>query len=715
MFAVFFVDQHFGWFSGVLSASPAGKCEETPTKLFSLFRFGELDCGKTIGKCRVPSQCADCGSRVHTGKSLRIGGAFFFSQDQSVPFALPQRTHPLELTYFDIGTSTTTPSEKQLNMATTLSALPSELFSLILHSDISFMAIDLYKCGDALLNHRLRKAELHISLKDHRFGSTSRWPKCLSKFRCLRSLSIVRPDWPILPSSVELRKEIATLAPSLERLELDICDSAGLFDVSVVKADSADSNASFCIADSFVDLRHLLIRSSSNNEAEFVITNESLARQLPVGLSTLCLDLPGSLSGLSNDLAALLPRHLEELSIQVDSLSMAHNLPTSLRRVSYVLDYATTISEKLLPCLENMTIHNLDRNFDFSILPENLKSLEIDYSTLVSWSPEQIASLPRNLELLRGSNLNLDWPALDEMSQNKNENAPKQVSWPPTLATLALSCLSLPDETYLKYLPSTLTSLQNVECKQLQNHYQAPSATSMHTDDDDAESATCLLPKGLKQLHLSGIAAPNHLELPSGLTDLRLDLPTKLKFTREQFALPKSLTRFEARTWHSMWFSNFPASLLEVHVGSIGDLKVQDLEYLPANLRVLELKEGKLQIVKSVPSLTRFTNLHTLTLPSEIVFKSEVLLQVPSTVRHLNMTIHGAPKIDHVQNLSSLVTAQLTSNATPTQELVDNWPLNLDHPIMNDKKDLFQEKKAIQLQKARLYPDPRISSSAMSQ
>lgn len=599
-------------------------------------------------------------------------------------------------------------------MTTTLSSIPAELFSLILHSDVAYKAIDLYKCGDTLLNHRLRKAELHISLKDRGFASTSRWPKCLSKFRCLKSLSIVRPDWPILPSAVELRKEIATLAPSLERLELDICDSAGIFDVSAANKTASDPKNDFRLADCFVDLRHLTLRSSPGSESHYTITNESLAWQLPAGLTTLCLDMPPYLSGLTSDLAAMLPRHLEELSLNCENLSLAHNLPSSLSRASNVLDYSVIITDKLLPNLEHMKLGNIDRLFDLSVLPENLKSLDIQYSTELAWSPEQIASLPRQLETLRGASLTLDWPALDAMSQNEDKNAPKEVSWPPALTTLDLSDLTLPNESYLQYLPSALTSLKKLVIRDGHRHNTHPTAAAMRTDDADEVSATCLLPKSLKQLHLSRISPYDMIELPSSLTDLTLDFPAKLKFGKEAPELPNSLTRLTAQQWPAYWFSSLPSSLTELSVQSlVGDFDAENFAKLPQNLRVLEINESKLQIFNSKLNFSHFTDLNTLVLPRECNFKSALLLDIPSTVKHLGLTIHGTPKVEHVQKLDSLVTLHLASNAKPTEDLVNSWPLSVAHPDMNDQKNLFEAKKASQLEKARLYPDPRISSSAM--
>lgn len=100
------------------------------------------------------------------------------------------------------------------------SLLPPDILSHILSKDISFMALELYKCGDKALNHRLENGGVvFIDLVDYAPGSLNRWPFLLPRFSCLRELSVSSRYGTLLPVS-SLREQLQQLPRSLTTLKL---------------------------------------------------------------------------------------------------------------------------------------------------------------------------------------------------------------------------------------------------------------------------------------------------------------------------------------------------------------------------------------------------------------------------------------------------------------------------------------------------------------
>lgn len=103
-----------------------------------------------------------------------------------------------------------------------LEEFPLDVLALFLNGDNSWIAIELWKCGNANLNAKLsRGAVTEVCLKTPRGmdgqQTTGRWPRCLKEFR-LKKLYIERPDG--LCSAKTLRSELQKLHSGLEELSL---------------------------------------------------------------------------------------------------------------------------------------------------------------------------------------------------------------------------------------------------------------------------------------------------------------------------------------------------------------------------------------------------------------------------------------------------------------------------------------------------------------
>ena len=119
---------------------------------------------------------------------------------------------------------------------------PAEVLALILNGPNSYLVLELWKCGNRVLNHRLCNGGItDIVLKADQSSKTSRWPRCLKEFR-LESLSVFSEETGVCTTPT-LRNELIQLHRGLRSLELafDGCTRAlcGLA-FSTFDADDAD-------------------------------------------------------------------------------------------------------------------------------------------------------------------------------------------------------------------------------------------------------------------------------------------------------------------------------------------------------------------------------------------------------------------------------------------------------------------------------------------
>lgn len=123
-----------------------------------------------------------------------------------------------------------------------LNALPIALLAQILSFEVGHGAIELWKCGDGLLNYKLSQGGVEsVYLRDCNPLSSSRWPRALQHFRKLRVLTVVRTSRLDLPEV--LRKQLQLLPPTLESLYLSFWD--------VPEAFLSDQAADFNLAQFF--------------------------------------------------------------------------------------------------------------------------------------------------------------------------------------------------------------------------------------------------------------------------------------------------------------------------------------------------------------------------------------------------------------------------------------------------------------------------------
>lgn len=326
-----------------------------------------------------------------------------------------------------------------------LSTLPVDLLSHLLLFTVGSNALSLWKCGDRSLNYKLSNgAVLEVALVDNNPLSTSRWPRALSNFRKMRSLSILRRHGRLDAPKV-IRTQLQLLPPTLESLRLAfwevpealLCAAESDFDL-----DDFFSNAS--LQPSSGDLTPEIPETSPK------IRMWNLGEAFP-RLETLWLsDFTRQSSYCpftSSDLAQL-PRSLTTLHLYIGSGLLSTNfsqLPPGIR--TFQIRGSEALSDK-----ELLTI------------PPSLTSLEIlgqrDYagvlnhfhSALVSILPWRASSL--DVDMFRS-----DWkwsPHLQSLCIWNSE--PKLPSLPSTLTKLRIALFDLP-AGLLRSLPQTLEIL----------------------------------------------------------------------------------------------------------------------------------------------------------------------------------------------------------------------------------------------------------------
>ena len=271
-----------------------------------------------------------------------------------------------------------------------LSELTEEILSLIFAGNSSFLVIDIWKCGDVVMNYKLTRCIYTITLKDRRLYSTSRWPKCLTAFTRLRSLSVTTITT-LMSAPMVLMSEILKLPPTLESLEL-LCDDS-IWSVPLLNTScSSRTNYASYLA---------LLSSSLNREPPFPLLNKVCHHRSP-----------------SLEYNALLPYLLSNTKVVtssyvIDDLSLLPPLIEAFEgnanfrppfRAHPALKYVAHVSTNkigLVKMLESgITTNSLTIPWDADLprlLPACLTSLSIAYST------SNVPSLPIWAESLPGT------------------------------------------------------------------------------------------------------------------------------------------------------------------------------------------------------------------------------------------------------------------------------------------------------------------------
>ena len=216
-----------------------------------------------------------------------------------------------------------------------LTNFPREVLAqLLLGPHCSFLIIELWKCGDRLLQEKLSQCITSIDLKDETQVPLSRWPDCLSRFVNLRNLSIVLSNGYLAGSSSDLQDFMLSLSPKLEELVIISRDLVLASPGNSVICSTSTSFESLLKLDipvpklNSLSTKHPFYQLLTRNIRDLSLFD------LPLGC---CLKVSGSWIPL--DLVESWPPNLEILRTHAVPFGLLKNLPTSLKTIeSIVLD-----------------------------------------------------------------------------------------------------------------------------------------------------------------------------------------------------------------------------------------------------------------------------------------------------------------------------------------------------------------------------------------
>lgn len=644
--------------------------------------------------------------------------------------------------------------------------LPDVVLAQILAEEsASHAVVNLWKCGNPLLNYRLANGGCDtVMLIDRNWTSTSRWPKMLSSLKRLRILKIVRDGYvmPVELLSLELRK----LAPTLETLELD-CYGA---DKGLLNFTESSS-----ISPPGYHITHTP-RGESRlwHIGEYYPRLQNLRVWEPNKMGTNCFEisdlvvLPPSLVSISMNACfqegdlSIFPRFMESITVGISDCSFNGD-------VSLLPPYLTWLDgffcdEGDIDTLASYprTITNCESFFGWSVfepemaaaLPPNLKSLEccdsfateeFEANGIHPWPlalPQsltklhlstvpgevvlnrcQIACLPRTLVELW--NLQVDWESLDNAMDEGKRIADY---WPSSLRTIQFleGCISIDSSDRLRMLPHQLERLMSLEVDRGFNFTRPfpPFLRELEVIGTDIVLCTAL-PESLEYIKCRGDFDFRHVGLfPETLSNAEMLLCPGRGPVRQRFnfaMLPQELLSLTVTCCSTSCLSELPRGITWLTIlDLIGQPTPETFSQMPPNLSYLCI--GQMRYDRSACC----TNMAFAALPESLqslrithaVLPGSTLRYLPRNIRDLGLKFASLSAEDlkgmPTSQLRTFTPYELTEIPEIEPDVARYWPetpltvsnMNVDEPppIL----DNIRTKHTFLRSRNQLFPDPRV-------
>lgn len=518
-------------------------------------------------------------------------------------------------------------------MTTTLNTLPSTIFGLILDgSDRSCLILDLWKCGNRLLNGKISQGvtEVHLSHPSFRMfrvqeAPRSLYPRILSNLHNLRSLTIeTRANLTRFPAEGQL--ELCKLPLSLERLVIRSPDAEyGLLNFA---PESAESHSPYIVTDyprgpsrywkiaSYWPRLHTLEIAGGNPSPE---------------LSDLA-GLPDSLTSLTSSARThrtpfmhLLPRHLVRLEMDADAsvldfsqappsleyisavsatsmqkdnsiVSFIASLPASLhlgtlRLSTWSSHYAQALSQVNLDILYlqgKMGSPIADTEHWIAELPRSLKQLHLPVMG-VSLSPlfAHVPELPPGLTKLDINANNTDWDGLEGFIERSGG---VEKYWPKSLRFFTYCPSTAPTVAHFDLLPASLTSLR-INYPSSEQEFQdgktvidvselPKSLTACALQYRSSAASTQIFFKGTMptSLKVFDFTPPSVFDGASLVSTFSSESSPLVQFAltsmlpiNEPLALPSQIESLILQRWQFSWFGAIPKNVTRLSISSLAD------------------------------------------------------------------------------------------------------------------------------------------------
>lgn len=518
-----------------------------------------------------------------------------------------------------------------------LAIFPPEVLAIILNDDLSWATIELYKCGNLILNHKLEHGGIQfMRLEDSNASSPSRWPKCLASFQLLR-LTIQRPSGPLC-SHATLHHELKRLHHGLKELEID---SIGASDAIFPPfgEDEWDLNLSF------PQLQVLRVRSPSHPK----YLDDRLFSRLPRSL--IHFELYGALNAKDLQDFDSLPPGLKTLHIQPITKSNVRLLPDTLTSIGEVVyDSALLLLARDPSILPNLEFYPWEAE-------------EGVYTPLIQWFLEGNIWPPHTRRIL----------VSQESEALAFQNLPRDLTW------LYVGSSHGYDFSYdsSDELPSKLVTLKlgTVDWTDIEASIWPTTLTDFDLGCDEGFSFEYFsrLPRTLKKLSVNSSTA---LKLPINESDsIDTDIPLLLRIGRETLQeedfdadlwlqLKPSLGSAYIKAVESGWLSGLPLGLVEFELGACiccGDFDLilppvirqfavtanvlpgsqRFFSLLPCSLTSLHLpsdsQECKMEAIQLPTAESYFPLLKITSLRLGANFPPILAFYLPQTLRHLSI------------------------------------------------------------------------------
>lgn len=492
---------------------------------------------------------------------------------------------------------------------TTLDFLSSDVLGSILDLLYGSDLIHIVFCGSTRLNAKIFASLRHFT---HIYSSRSRptWPKLLSRFSALESLSL----WVCYPHVCQplAHVDILSLSPTLRHLDLNFCNAfLSLLELPPegYTADQYMPSVRSDIRERFNHLRTL--------KSNWKMTPEMRKWDFTRVAKELCEWTEIPLMPLSH--------------YGIYDIEAICNLPDGTKSLTVTFPDQSTRDWKT-------SFH----------LPSGL-------DTLLIMSPESIA--PRNVFELLPTNLR----SLEVMSL-ATDKKPHSLSVPlPPLAYLSIEQNTC-DSVFIRFLPKTLTRLVvRAHTTELESFaVLPPSLTSCgliwqkltsSTTGCTIDAGQLVSPSGLSDEFLPSMRESVVLKLPRGLQHL-LWINLRLFRPKDWDALPRGLqwTLYDTLITITPDQVKF-ASSLPIHVAALAvrQLTPEDLQQLPRNLTSLNLDialhnlpsnlRTKDYMRRMLRELVRFRNLRSLTLRICESFDARLLFDIGAPLENLCLDV----------------------------------------------------------------------------
>lgn len=516
-------------------------------------------------------------------------------------------------------------------MTLKLSLLPSELLGLILNGySHSYLAIELWKCGDSTLNGRLSSGLTHLYL-EQTSSIPCRLPSVVYCLRSLRFLSVVSCSW-LMRHPLDWSEARSNLPKSLETLKLVAKDVPFVFmnfapewtleDHVYVETDYALGKSRFIDIEALLPkLRRLKLRRFRIYDH---LEHSILARDLP--------GLPSKLTRLST----------YSIDADHDYPYVLSKLPRTLTRLGAILslfyDEELYQPEAIQPPVDDWNdapphLEYLDDIFtsypnpnDVSWLPRSLTRIGQAYHGGDDpWGPQVSRTFPPLISTMRIDSVYYD--AFKELGVNWTETLPS------TLTSFKLQCYQRESEVSLQSLKSlplmkelTVSSPYTTWKDTLGENFAAtfPSLEVLNANCEMHFSQLHALPSTLRSVTIEmcgDLGFSQSLDgdkLPPNLNELRLtfdEYEVECSLTIVS-ALPSHLTRLHiyvngsgrAPIVNRKDFEALPPSLTDLAISIAGIENTDDTWKLPPMLRAFEVSGWHMSALKNFPcSLAELT------------------------------------------------------------------------------------------------------------